>query len=167
MILGIRLNWIRARESADRDPRSAWDTLILNIQENFPPCPSVGYKAWSQNTSSPLKARSLKGFQIQNQLKLLKAASLFVPTLRSLYLTKHKLATCWQDVKWQISVFGLCTGREQTSQMCLCKCSQVGQLQNTPPNEQKTRVYGNINLNRKIWQANDTQRARLKWQMWA
>lgn len=41
MILGIRLNWITERESAGHDPRIAWDTLIVNIQERFPPSVSI------------------------------------------------------------------------------------------------------------------------------
>lgn len=63
MILGIRLNWIRERESVGHNPQIAQDTLIVNIQENFPPSLSLGYKAWPQNISSPPEAHSLKGFK--------------------------------------------------------------------------------------------------------
>lgn len=63
MILGIRLNWIRQRESVGHNPRIHWDTLIVNIQKHFLPSLSLGYKAWSQNTSSPLEPHSLKGIK--------------------------------------------------------------------------------------------------------
>lgn len=94
MILGIRLNWIREKESAGHNPCGARDTLILNIQEHFPSSPSQSYKAWSQNTLSPLETDSLKGFKS-------KPAQAFGRQPASSRIWK-KLATCWQHVKRQI-----------------------------------------------------------------
>lgn len=84
VILGISLNWITRRESASHNPWSAWDTLILNIQEHSP---SVGYKAWSQNTVSPTENTAWRASN-PNQLKHLKAASLFVPASKSWWLPR-------------------------------------------------------------------------------
>lgn len=109
MILGIRLNWIRERESAGHDPQSAWDRLILNIQEYFPPSPSAGYKAWSQNTTSSLETHSLKSFK--SKLAQPFGSSQYVcANTKEPVFAKNKLATCWQDLKRQICVLGNCEG---------------------------------------------------------
>lgn len=95
MIRGIRLNWIRPGESAGHNPRIHWDTLTVNIQKQFLPSLSLGYKAWLQNTSSPWSPAAWR-VSNPNQLKHFKPASHSVPIPRSLYLQR---ICWWQDVK--------------------------------------------------------------------
>lgn len=107
MILGIRLNWIRERESAGHDPWSAWDMLILNIQEHSPPTPSVGYKAWSQTTISSLETHSLKSFKSKLAQPFERSQYVCANTKKPVF-AKNNLATCWRNLKRQISVLGNC-----------------------------------------------------------
>lgn len=129
MILGIRLNWIKVRESAGQNPGTAWNALIVNIQEHFPPSPSPGYKAWSQNTPSSVEAYGLKGFK-SKPARAFEGSQPGCANTSKLVFARNKLASCWQDVKRHISVPGLSEGRlifVNITEVML-KCKQVGQL---------------------------------------
>ena len=93
MILGIRLNWIRERESVSLNLWIAWDSLIVNIQEHFPISPSPAYKAGSQNISSPPETHSLKGFKSEPAQAFESSQPDCASTLK-LVFAKNKLASC-------------------------------------------------------------------------
>lgn len=93
MILGIRLNWIRERESAGHNPPDCLGYVNSEYPRAFFFISITGLQGFVTKYFIPSGGSQPKRVSNPNQLRHLNVASWFVPTPRSLYLPR---------INWQL-----------------------------------------------------------------